>query len=53
MNIRSNDEIGDLARAFNVMGKAVAFREERLRKEIDLAQHIQSSILPRTLDVAV
>jgi sigma-B regulation protein RsbU (phosphoserine phosphatase) len=29
----------------------VAFREERLRKEIDLAQHIQSSILPRTLDV--
>jgi serine phosphatase RsbU (regulator of sigma subunit) len=51
VDVRSNDEIGDLARAFNVMGKAVAFREERLRKEIDLAQHIQSSILPRTLDV--
>jgi serine phosphatase RsbU (regulator of sigma subunit) len=51
VNVSSNDEIGDLARAFNVMGKAVAFREERLRKEIDLAQHIQSSILPRTLDV--
>jgi serine phosphatase RsbU (regulator of sigma subunit) len=51
VDVRSNDEIGDLARAFNVMGKAVAFREERLRKEIDLAQHIQTSILPRTLDV--
>lgn len=51
VNVSSNDEIGDLARAFNVMGEAVAFREERLRKEIDLAQHIQSSILPRTLDV--
>jgi serine phosphatase RsbU (regulator of sigma subunit) len=47
----SNDEIGDLARAFNLMGAAVAFREERLKKEIDLAQHIQTSILPRTLAV--
>lgn len=51
VNVSSNDEIGDLARAFNVMGKAVAFREERLRKEVNLAQHIQSSILPRSLDV--
>jgi serine phosphatase RsbU (regulator of sigma subunit) len=51
VEIRSNDEIGDLARAFNVMGKAVAFREERLHKEIDLAQHIQTSILPRALEV--
>ncbi len=48
---RSNDEIGDLARAFNIMGAAVAFREERMQKEIALAQHIQTSILPRTLDV--
>jgi serine phosphatase RsbU (regulator of sigma subunit) len=52
VDVRSDDEIGDLARAFNVMGRAVAFREERLRKEIDLAQHIQSSILPRTLEVS-
>jgi serine phosphatase RsbU (regulator of sigma subunit) len=50
--IRSDDDIGDLARAFNVMGKAVAFREERLQKEVALAQRIQTSILPRTLDVA-
>jgi sigma-B regulation protein RsbU (phosphoserine phosphatase) len=47
----SNDEIGDLAQAFNLMGAAVAFREERLKKEIDLAQHIQTSILPRSLAV--
>lgn len=51
VDIRSKDEIGDLARAFNVMGKAVAFREERLKKEVELAQHIQTSILPRTLAV--
>ena len=51
VDIRSKDEIGDLARAFNVMGKAVAFREERLKKEVELAQHIQTSILPRTLGV--
>jgi sigma-B regulation protein RsbU (phosphoserine phosphatase) len=51
VDVQSNDEIGDLARAFNVMGKAVAFREERLHKEIELAQHIQTSILPRTLSV--
>ncbi len=33
------------------MGEAVAFREERLQKEIELAQRIQTSILPRTLEV--
>ena len=49
--IRSNDEIGELAHAFNVMGNAVAFREERLKKEIELAQQIQKSILPKTLAV--
>jgi serine phosphatase RsbU (regulator of sigma subunit) len=48
---RSNDEIGDLTRAFNVMGEAVAFRQERLRKEVDLAQRIQASILPKSLVV--
>lgn len=51
VDIRSADEIGDLARAFNVMGKAVAFREEQLKKEIELAQRIQTSILPTTLEV--
>jgi serine phosphatase RsbU (regulator of sigma subunit) len=51
VDVRSNDEIGDLARAFNIMGKAVAFREERLHKEIELAQHLQTSILPRALAV--
>ena len=49
--IDSDDEIGELARAFNVMGNAVAYREERLKKEVELAQHIQKSILPRTLEV--
>jgi serine phosphatase RsbU (regulator of sigma subunit) len=47
----SNDEIGDLARAFGVMSEAVAFREERLHKEIELAQRIQISILPQSLTV--
>jgi sigma-B regulation protein RsbU (phosphoserine phosphatase) len=51
VDIRTDDEIGDLARAFNVMSSAVAFREERLHKEVELAQHIQTSILPRALDV--
>jgi HAMP domain-containing protein len=52
VDVRSEDDIGDLARAFNVMGKAVAFREERLQKEIELAQRIQTSILPGTPSVA-
>jgi serine phosphatase RsbU (regulator of sigma subunit) len=52
VDVRSNDEIGDLARAFNVMGKAVAFREERLKKEVELARHIQTSILPRSIDIS-
>ncbi len=51
VDVGSDDDIGDLARAFNVMGKAVAFREERLQKEIALAQRIQTSILPGTLAV--
>jgi serine phosphatase RsbU (regulator of sigma subunit) len=51
VEIRTDDEIGDLARAFNVMGKAVAFRQEQLKKEIDLAQRIQTSLLPRDLSV--
>jgi serine phosphatase RsbU (regulator of sigma subunit) len=51
VQIATDDEIGDLARAFNVMGKAVAFRQEQLKKEIDLAQRIQTSLLPRDLTV--
>jgi sigma-B regulation protein RsbU (phosphoserine phosphatase) len=51
VDVRSDDDIGDLARAFNVMGKAVAFRQERLQKEIQLAQRIQTSILPVTPSV--
>jgi serine phosphatase RsbU (regulator of sigma subunit) len=47
----TNDEIGDLARAFRVMSEAVAFREERLNKEIELAQRIQTSLLPQSLTV--
>jgi HAMP domain-containing protein len=50
--VSSNDDIGDLARAFNVMGTAVAFRQERLEKEVQLAQRIQTSILPSELGVA-
>jgi serine phosphatase RsbU (regulator of sigma subunit) len=49
--VRSDDEIGDLAIAFNTMSGAVAFREERLQKEIELAQRIQTSILPQSLNV--
>jgi serine phosphatase RsbU (regulator of sigma subunit) len=52
VDIKTDDEIGDLARAFNVMGKAVAFRQEALEREIELAQRIQTSILPRDLEVA-
>ncbi len=47
----TDDEIGDLARAFSVMSEAVAFREERLHKEIELAQRIQTSLLPQSLSV--
>jgi serine phosphatase RsbU (regulator of sigma subunit) len=51
VEIRRNDEISDLARAFNVMSDAVRFREERLHKELELAKRIQTSILPRSLEV--
>ncbi len=47
----ADDEIGDLARAFNSMGEAVRFREEQLHKEIELAKRIQTSILPQSLAV--
>lgn len=41
----SADEIGELACAFNVMGSAVAYREERLHKEIELAQVVEDLLL--------
>ena len=52
VDLRSNDEISDLAHSFNVMGESVAFRQERLTKELDLARHIQQAILPRSPRVA-
>ena len=51
VEVRTDDEIGDLSRAFNVMGRAVAYRQEQLQKEIDLAQRIQTLLLPRDLSV--
>ncbi len=43
VEISTDDEIADLAKAFNVMGEAVRFREERLHKELELAKRIQTS----------
>ena len=54
--IRSNDEIGDLARRFNGMAAslkeyienltAVTAEKERIGAELDVATHIQKSMLP-------
>jgi serine phosphatase RsbU (regulator of sigma subunit) len=46
-----SDEIGQLARAFNAMATIVGARQERLEGEMELARRIQTSILPRDLDV--
>jgi serine phosphatase RsbU (regulator of sigma subunit) len=51
VEVLANDEIGDLTRAFNVMGAAVVARQEQLQGEMALAQHIQTAILPRSLRV--
>jgi len=51
VDVTSDDEIGDLTRAFNVMGAAVVARQEQLQGEMDLAQRIQTAILPRSLEV--
>ncbi len=48
---RARDEIGELAMAFNRMGQAVVERSEYLRGELAIAVQIQTSILPRQLDV--
>jgi sigma-B regulation protein RsbU (phosphoserine phosphatase) len=45
------DEIGELARTFNLMGEAVASRQERLMRELDLARQIQLSLVPRRIVV--
>jgi serine phosphatase RsbU (regulator of sigma subunit) len=51
IDVVSNDEIGDLTRAFNAMSEAVVGRQQRLQGEMDLAQHIQTALLPRSLQV--
>jgi serine phosphatase RsbU (regulator of sigma subunit) len=47
----SGGEIGDLARGFNLMGEAVAFRQQRLEREMTLAQNIQNALLPKNVVV--
>jgi serine phosphatase RsbU (regulator of sigma subunit) len=49
--VRSRDEIGTLTRAFNLMSEAVTFRQERLEREMNIAQGIQTALLPRSLEV--
>lgn len=50
--VRSRDEIGDLAQAFNNMAadverhQAAAIGQERLRRELELGRQIQSDMLP-------
>ena len=54
--VRQNDEIGDLAMAFNTMAGSLdqyirdltemTAREERISAELDIATHIQASMLP-------
>jgi serine phosphatase RsbU (regulator of sigma subunit) len=49
--VQSRDEIGTLTRAFNLMSEAVTFRQERLEREMNIAQGIQTALLPRSLAV--
>jgi phosphoserine phosphatase RsbU/P len=52
--VRSNDEFGALAGAFNQMAEdlerheAQAVQQERLRRELELSRLIQTEMLPRT-----
>ncbi|HVH43746.1 MAG TPA: SpoIIE family protein phosphatase, partial [Labilithrix sp.] len=44
---RGDAEIATLARAFNNMGDAIAERERKLRRELQVAADLQLSILPK------
>lgn len=48
---RGDLEIATLARAFNSMGTAIAERERALKKELEVAADLQTSVLPRNLTV--
>lgn len=48
---RIADEVKALSRSFKIMAAAVAFRQERLQKEMEVAQQIQKAILPRTFAI--
>ncbi|MEJ7728367.1 MAG: SpoIIE family protein phosphatase [Polyangiaceae bacterium] len=51
VDVRSGDEIGQLAHAFNTMGMAVVERQQRFQDELDIATRIQTCILPRDLRI--
>lgn len=46
-----NTEVAELSRAFNRMGDAVAERERRLKRELQVAADLQLSILPKKVEV--